>query len=122
MPETRLPLREILALPYSLEIGITQDANGGWVRQMRYPDIPGCAVAGEDVSALIDEIEALRLSLLIAQLAKGEPVSCARRPLPDGPISLSTERANDILTRLGHNDWLERLNEEFPVIIDTEKD
>lgn len=118
--EADLSLREILASPHPLEIEMACDEQGVWTRKLRYADIPGCTVSGEDVHSLIDEIEGLRLSLTLSRLASGQRVILVSKPLPEGPINLSSNSIEEILAGLGQSAWLERLDEKFPAFFEVE--
>lgn len=118
--EADLSLREILASPHALEIEMIRDEHGAWTRKLRYADIPDCTVSGEDVHSLIDEIERLRLSLTLSRLASGQRVTLVSKPLPEGPMNLSSNSIEEILGGLGQWAWLDRLDEKFPAFVEVE--
>jgi predicted RNase H-like HicB family nuclease len=55
--------------------------DGVWVRRAEYPELPGCVAEAESPLDAIDRLDALRVSMILERLARGEPVPTPRPPL-----------------------------------------
>lgn len=72
---------EHLRVPYTMIIASVRRPDGVWVRRAEYPELPGCVAEAESPLDAIDRLDALRVSMILGRLARGEPVPIPRPPL-----------------------------------------
>ncbi|MCL6593353.1 MAG: hypothetical protein K6T31_05205 [Alicyclobacillus sp.] len=101
-----MTLREYLAVPYVL-CSDSIRLEGGWIRRVAYPELPGCLVEGFETVRMLDELDALRVRLIVSSLERGERPPVPRPPLPHADVE-------GMLTRLGLDDLIPRLREQLP--------
>ncbi|MEX2290081.1 MAG: type II toxin-antitoxin system HicB family antitoxin [Mycobacteriales bacterium] len=80
-----------LAVPYVAVFSSTVDDNGVWVRSAAYPELPGCHVEAATVIEAMDDLEDLRVALIVDMLSRGEEPPVPRPPLMGGSSGLAAE-------------------------------
>ncbi|MCL6636652.1 MAG: hypothetical protein K6T26_01775 [Alicyclobacillus sp.] len=100
-----MTLREYLAVPYVLSSDSVY-LEGGWVRRVAYPELPGCLVEGFETVRMLDELDALRIRQIVSWLDRGERPPVPRPPLPHADVE-------GLLARLGLDDLIPRLGEQL---------
>jgi predicted RNase H-like HicB family nuclease len=83
--------QEYLAVPYVMVLESVPAANGDWLRQASYPELPGCIAQAQTPIEAIDRLEQQRVSFIMDRLEAGQPVPVPRPPL-HRTESLSQER------------------------------
>lgn len=78
-----MTLAEVLSIPYVLEAQSVETAAGVWLRQVAYPEIPGCRAAAAQLEDAVDEVERLRIDLLLEGIYRGQLPPSPREPLVD---------------------------------------
>jgi predicted RNase H-like HicB family nuclease len=84
MNEMKKDLSYYLSLPYAREILASRD--GGFVAS--YPDLPGCAVQGEEIAATLANLDEGKELWLRAKIEDGEPIPEPPSAEPSGRLML----------------------------------
>ncbi len=81
--ETQLRLIDYLSVPYRLEAETAELADGGWIRRLSYPELPGCIAESAVVEEALCQLERRRIEIIIAMVGEGRPPPVPRPPLRD---------------------------------------
>jgi len=82
---------EYLAVPYVMVLESVPAADGDWMRQASYPELPGCVAQAQTPIEAIERLEEQRVRYILERLDTGQPVPVPRPPLRRAE-SLSQER------------------------------
>lgn len=84
-------LLEDLAVPYVLVMSSIEE-NGTWVRRAAYPELPGCVTEAYSALDALEEIDALRVRIILDMRKRGERPPRPRPPLKSGlPVTGSID-------------------------------
>jgi hypothetical protein len=92
-------LREYLSLPYTLVVDAVEHSEISWIRKATYLELPECVVETMLPLEAIEELEKLKVRIIIGKLLNGESV-----PIPGEPLN-SSDQAFE-LKRLGFSQWI----------------
>ena len=76
-------LIECLAVPYVV-VMYAVERDGDWLRQAEYPELPGCSVIAATALEAMDELEMLRVRIIVDMHHRGEEPPRPRPPLKSG--------------------------------------
>jgi predicted RNase H-like HicB family nuclease len=76
-----MTLEEHLAVPYVLCLESVPGPDGAWLRQARYPELPGCVGEGGTPLEAIERLERARVEYIAGRWARGETIPVPRPPL-----------------------------------------
>jgi hypothetical protein len=79
-----LRLIDYLSVPYRLEAATTELADGGWVRRVAYPELPGCMAESAVVEDALCQLERRRIEIIVRMFRDGCAPPVPRPPLRDG--------------------------------------
>ncbi len=94
-----MTLDEYLAVPYKLIIESFEAPDGDWLRRASYPELPGCDVEGLWAVDIVEQLEDLRVQIIMDRFRKSEFIPVPRPPLKSHPPVLDR-------TRLEFAKWL----------------
>jgi predicted RNase H-like HicB family nuclease len=80
-----------LAVPYVAVFSSTVDDSGVWVRSAAYPELPDCHVEAATAIEAMDNLEDLRVAIIVDMLSRGEEPPVPRPPLTGGSSGLAAE-------------------------------
>lgn len=80
-----------LAVPYVAVFSSTVDDDGVWVRSAAYPELPHCHVEAATAIEAMDNLEELRVSIIVDMLSRGEEPPVPRPPLTGGSSGLAAQ-------------------------------
>jgi predicted RNase H-like HicB family nuclease len=89
-----MKVADYLQVPYLLQSTAIESDDGRWIRQVEYPELPGCLAQAPTLLAALDELDRRRVSVIVDLLRAGR-----RPPLPRGPLRDRHPRVE--LDRLG---------------------
>jgi hypothetical protein len=112
LTRTTWSLQKVLSVPPVLVVDICSGSDGRSVRRLRYSGTAQLEVRGDDIVQLIDELERRRIRQIIESVSAGEPILCLRRPLVDGPVTISSRNLRELLEEIGMAEWMDRLETE----------
>jgi hypothetical protein len=92
-------LREYLSLPYTLVVDAVKHSEASWIRKATYLELPDCVVETLLPLKAIEELEKLKVRIIIGKLFNGESV-----PVPGEPLNSSDQEFE--LKRLGLSEWI----------------
>jgi predicted RNase H-like HicB family nuclease len=82
-------LIEDLSIPFVfLMYSVSRD--GDWTRHVEYPELPGCVVESTNALEAIEQLEELRVRIILDMRQRGEQVPRPRKPLESGLASLGS--------------------------------
>jgi predicted RNase H-like HicB family nuclease len=87
-----MTLDEHLAVPYVLCLESVPGPAGGWVRQARYPELPGCVGEGATPLEAIERLEQARVDFITGRVARGEAIPVPRPPLRAAAPTVNVDR------------------------------
>jgi hypothetical protein len=76
-----LRLRDYLSVPYLLEAETVEVVPGSWIRRVTYPELPGCTAQSLVVEDALQQLERMRIEMIIAMVGNGQPPPVPRPPL-----------------------------------------
>lgn len=76
-------LIECLAVPYVV-VMYAVERDGEWLRLAEYPELPGCSVIAPTALEAMDELEMLRVRIIVDMHHRGEEPPRPRPPLKSG--------------------------------------
>jgi predicted RNase H-like HicB family nuclease len=79
--EEQLRLIDYLSVPYRLEAETAELANGGWIRRVSYPELPGCMAESAIVEEALSQLERKRIEIIIGMVGQGRSPPVPRPPL-----------------------------------------
>ena len=74
---------ECLAVPYVV-VMYAVEQGGEWLRRAEYPELPGCSVIAPTALEAMDELETLRVRIIVDMQQRGELPPRPRPPLRSG--------------------------------------
>jgi hypothetical protein len=81
-----------------------------WTRHVEYPELPGCVVESTNALEAIEQLEELRVRIILDMRQRGEQVPRPRQPLESGLASLGSIDLDAYLEELFRkNDGNERV-------------
>ena len=72
---------EYLRVPYVLVVESVEKPDGDWLRRASYPELDGASAEAESVIEAMDEVDDLRVEIILDRLDRGVPVPVPRPPL-----------------------------------------
>ena len=100
MPSSnRTLLLEDLAVPYVVRVTSVKEP-GGWLRRAEYPELPGCFVESYSALAALEDLDALRVRILIDMRRRGEQPPRPRPPLSTGLAVTGAVDVDKLLAQL----------------------
>ena len=88
---------DYLNVPYRLESEAHETADGGWVRRVRYPELPGASAESTSIEDALTMLERRRIEVILDLLRSGQ-----EPPMPRPP--LVHDVTNSTLDRIGLQD------------------
>ena len=85
-------LMEDLAIPFFVELW-SEERDGDWVRHAEFPELPGCSAQAKTALDALDQVDELRVRMIIDMHRRGERPPRPRPPLTSG---LATAGAVDL--------------------------
>jgi hypothetical protein len=76
-----LRLREYLSVPYLLEAETVEVTAGSWIRRVSYPELPGCTAESLVVEDALQQLERMRIEMIIGMVSGGRLPPVPRPPL-----------------------------------------
>ena len=76
-------LLEDLAVPYVLVMSSVEQ-DGTWLRRAEYPELPGCVTEAYSALEALEEVDALRVRIILEMRRRGERPPRPRPPLKSG--------------------------------------
>jgi hypothetical protein len=76
-----LRLRDYLSVPYLLEAETVEVVPGSWIRRVTYPELPGCTAQSLVVEDALQQLERMRIEMIIAMVGNRQPPPVPRPPL-----------------------------------------
>jgi hypothetical protein len=76
-----LRLREYLSVPYLLEAETVEVTAGSWIRRVSYLELPGCTAESLVVEDALQQLERMRIEMIIGMVSGGR-----RPPVPRPPL------------------------------------
>jgi len=76
-------LYENLAIPYVFVMSAVEH-DGNWVRRAEYPELPNCFVEAQTAVSALEQLERLRIRMIIDMHNRGELPPRPRPPLKSG--------------------------------------
>lgn len=89
-----MKVADYLRVPYLLQSTAIEHGDGGWRRQVQYPELPNCVAEAPTLLAAIDELDRRRIRVIVDMLREGQ-----RPPVPRSP--LHEQQPREELDRLG---------------------
>lgn len=80
-------LYENLAIPYVFVMSAVEH-DGTWVRRAEYPELPNCFVEALTAMSALEQLEQLRIRMIVEMHNRGELPPRPRPPLKSGLASL----------------------------------
>jgi hypothetical protein len=77
-----LRLRDYLSVPYVLEAE-TVEVAGSWLRRVAYPELPGCTAESLVVEDALQQLERMRIEMVVRTISEGRLPPVPRPPLHD---------------------------------------
>ena len=96
---SRTLLLEDLAVPYVVRVTSVQEP-GGWLRRAEYPELPGCFVESYNALDALEDLDALRVRILIDMRRRGERPPRPRPPLSTGLAVMGAVDVDKLLAQL----------------------
>ena len=87
-----MTIEEYMAIPYILSVESFEADNGEWMRRASMPELPGCVVEGISAVEIIEQLEQLRVHIIMQLLEQGRPVPVPRPPLKSAMPALNREQ------------------------------
>jgi hypothetical protein len=104
MPSSyRTQLLEDLAVPYVVRVTSVKDS-GGWLRRAEYPELPGCFIESYSALDALEDLDALRVRILIDMRRRGEQPPRPRPPLSTGLAVTGAVDVDKVLAQLLEED------------------
>jgi predicted RNase H-like HicB family nuclease len=88
-----LRLIDYLSVPYRLEAETAELADGGWIRRVSYPELPGCIAESAIVEEALSQLERKRIEIVINMVEEGRSPPVPRPPLRDCDPAWVAEKA-----------------------------
>jgi predicted RNase H-like HicB family nuclease len=92
-------LMEDLAVPYFL-IFTSIEEEGIWLRRAEYPELPGCVVESANTLQALQEIDELRIRIIVDMRRRGEKPPRPRPPLATGLATVAFADLDAYLAKL----------------------
>jgi predicted RNase H-like HicB family nuclease len=77
-----MKLAEFLRVPYLLRSQSVPAPDGGWLRRVEYPELPGCVAERPTLIGALDELDRRRVLVIVGLLRAGERPALPRPPVP----------------------------------------
>lgn len=74
-------LDDYLAVPYILDARAVRGADGTWVCQLAYVELPDCVAEASSPLAALDELEQRRVTYITERFQQGREIPVPRPPL-----------------------------------------
>ena len=74
-------LEDYLAIPYILDTRAVCGADGVWVCQLTYEELPDCVAEARSPLAALDELEQKRIAYITERFRQGKAIPVPRPPL-----------------------------------------
>lgn len=99
----RVLMRDILDAPFLLRCETIRRPDGSWARRVSYPEL-GVELEGDDTTDILAALEIRKIQRLVDTIELGSELPRLRDPVPHGDLE-------DLLTRAGLGEWIERLDD-----------
>lgn len=76
-----MALDDYLAIPYILDTRAVRGADGTWVCQLAYEELPECVAEARSPLAALDELEEKRITYITERYRQGLAIPVPRPPL-----------------------------------------
>lgn len=90
---------ESLAIPY-VAVMYAVEENGEWYRRAEYPELPGCVTQAESARDAMEELEELRVRIIVDMHNRGIEPPRPRPPLKSGLATLGSVDVDELLERI----------------------
>ena len=76
-------LRDYLTVPYKLEAETIEVSPGYWCTRVSYPELQGCIAEASIVEDALQQLERLRIEMIVTMCLAGQSPPVPRPPLQD---------------------------------------
>jgi hypothetical protein len=97
-----LRLEEYLAIPYVLTAYSAVGDDGRWHRYVEYEEL-GCMAESDHVIEAIENLEAMRVQLILDRYARGEEIAVPRPPLRSVQRAIEARGLDALLDAAGRH-------------------
>lgn len=84
---------DYLRVPYIVTAESRSRPDGTWIRHVEHPELPDCTAEADSIAEALDRLEARRIEVVLAMLAKGRVPPNRRPPIGDTQARQRARRA-----------------------------